>query len=125
MKGGIPNTQLNTFLLRSMRGSNLYEEPSVTARRHPFMDAYWEDKIADMSRIEIPMYLVGSYGLEIAAAELDGFHRVASRDKWLRITEKGLWNDQYTPENVEDYRRFLDRYLKGVDNGWERTPGSG
>ncbi|MFW7347924.1 MAG: CocE/NonD family hydrolase [Pigmentiphaga sp.] len=122
MKGGIPNTRLNTFLLRSMRGSNLYEEPSVTAQRHPLMNAYWEDKIADMSRIEIPMYLVGSYGLEIAAAELDGFHRVASRDKWLRITEKGLWNDQYTPENVEDYRRFLDRYLKGLDNGWERTP---
>jgi len=88
MKGGIPNTRLNTFLLRSMRGSNRYEEPSVTAQRHPLMNAYWEDKIADMSRIEIPMYLVGSYGLEIAAAELDGFHRVASRDKWLRASPR-------------------------------------
>ncbi|MPS26648.1 MAG: CocE/NonD family hydrolase [Alcaligenaceae bacterium] len=122
MKGGIPNTRLNTVLTRSMRGSNRYEEPSVMASRQPLMNAYWEDKIADMSKVEVPMYLVGSYGLEVQAAEMDGFFRAASRNKWLRITDKGTWADQYMPENVDDTRRFFDRYLKGVDNGWEQTP---
>lgn len=26
------------------------------------------------------------------------------------------------PENVEDLRRFFDKYLKGIENGWEQTP---
>ena len=25
-------------------------------------------------------------------------------------------------ENVEDLRRFFDKYLKGIENGWEQTP---
>jgi hypothetical protein len=28
----------------------------------------------------------------------------------------------FTPENLEDLRRFFDRYLKGIRNGWELTP---
>lgn len=122
LKGGIPNTRLNMLLTKSMRGTGLYEEPYRMAAKQPLMHPYWEDKVADLGKIKIPMYLVGSYGLEVQAAELDGFALVASKDKWLRITDKGLWTDQYTPENVDDVRRFFDRYLKGVDNGWEKTP---
>lgn len=32
------------------------------------------------------------------------------------------WYDYYSPENVEDLRRFFDHYLKNIDNGWEQTP---
>ena len=32
------------------------------------------------------------------------------------------WPDTYNPENLEDLKRFYDRYLKGIHNGWEMTP---
>lgn len=47
---------------------------------------------------------------------------MASKEKWLRVHNTQEWFDYYTPENVEDLRRFFDHYLKGIDNGWENTP---
>ena len=47
---------------------------------------------------------------------------MASKEKWLRVHNTSEWFDYYTPENVEDLRRFFDHYLKGIDNGWEQTP---
>jgi predicted acyl esterase len=32
------------------------------------------------------------------------------------------WPDYYDRANVEDLRKFFDHYLKGLDNGWEKTP---
>lgn len=32
------------------------------------------------------------------------------------------WPDYYEDANLNDLLRFFDRYLKGVDNGWEDTP---
>jgi predicted acyl esterase len=32
------------------------------------------------------------------------------------------WPDQFTPKNLDDLKRFFDRYLKEVHNGWEMTP---
>ena len=32
------------------------------------------------------------------------------------------WPDTYAPQNLEDLKRFYDRYLRGIRNGWEITP---
>lgn len=40
----------------------------------------------------------------------------------LRFHSTQEWHDLYQPENTDDLQRFYDRYLKGVDNGWETTP---
>lgn len=32
------------------------------------------------------------------------------------------WPDSYNPENLEDLKKFFDRYLKDIHNGWEFTP---
>jgi predicted acyl esterase len=40
----------------------------------------------------------------------------------LRWTLTQEWHDIYQPENIDDLQRFFDKYMLGVDNGWEKTP---
>jgi putative CocE/NonD family hydrolase len=53
---------------------------------------------------------------------LDSFQRIPSREKWLRVHNTQEWPDYYDPKYTGDLRRFFDRYLKGIENGWENTP---
>jgi putative CocE/NonD family hydrolase len=53
---------------------------------------------------------------------LEGFKQLGSKDKWLRIHDGWEWPDYYTSENLEDLRKFFDHFLKGQNNGWEKTP---
>lgn len=40
----------------------------------------------------------------------------------LRIHDTQEWYDLYQPWANDDLQRFFDKYLKGIDNGWETTP---
>jgi len=122
-RGGIPNTEFCEFVIKRMRGKNRVEDVPAMLRKHPFMNGYWEDKRAKPEKIQVPAYVVGSWTSGIHThGTLDGFRRISSKDKWLRVHNTQEWPDYYTPENVEDLRRFFDRYLKGIENGWEKTP---
>lgn len=84
---------------------------------------YWEDKRAELEKITVPAYIVASYTSPIHTyGTLEGYRRIASENKWLRIHNTGEWDDYYNPEHTEDLRRFFDHYLMGKENGWEQTP---
>ena len=53
---------------------------------------------------------------------LEGYRRISSKEKWLRIHNTGEWDDYYNKAHTEELRKFFDRYLKGENNGWESTP---
>lgn len=90
---------------------------------HPTMNNWWEDKEAELEKIEVPAYIVASYTNPIHTyGSLEGYRRISSKEKWLRIHNTGEWDDYYNPAHTEDLRRFFDRYLKGEQNGWENTP---
>jgi predicted acyl esterase len=117
-RGGIPDAGFDEYITSGMTGAgNRAEAPYKMVVKYPLMHPYWEDKIADVKKIRIPVYSVGAYG-----RDLQGFLDVASKEKWLRIENKGEWNDQYDPVNQKDVLLFFDRYLKGIQNGWEKTP---
>ncbi len=85
-------------------------------------NAYWEDKVADLEKIDVPAYIVASYTNPIHTyGTLEGYRRISSKEKWLRIHNTGEWDDYYNSEHTEDLRRFFDRYLKDEENGWEKT----
>ncbi|MGN0553709.1 MAG: CocE/NonD family hydrolase, partial [Oscillospiraceae bacterium] len=86
-------------------------------------NAYWEDKAAELEKIDVPAYIVASYTNPIHTyGTLEGYRRISSKEKWLRIHNTGEWDDYYNPEHVEDLRKFFDRYLMDNPNGWENTP---
>lgn len=117
-RGGIPDAGFNAYITSGMTGSdNFVEAPYLMIAKYPLMSPYWEDKIVQMKNIQIPVYSVGSYG-----GDLEGFRAIASKQKWLRIHNKGEWTDQYDPVNQQDLLRFFDRYMKDRENDWEKTP---
>lgn len=120
--GGVPEVGFIGMALQMMCGPNRMEDNGAMILKYPLMNAYWKDRIAQVENIEIPAYVVASYNPLHAHGTFDAYRRMASRDKWLRIHNTQEWSDYYNPENLEDLRRFFDRYLKGIDNGWEKTP---
>lgn len=75
-----------------------------------------------IKNINVPAYVVASFSNDLNSySTARGFIRLHGQ-KWLRYHDNQEWPDYYDPSNVEDLRRFFDRYLKDIDNDWERTP---
>ena len=122
-RGGIPDFGFPHMLSRSFVGKNRREDLAAEAEAHPLMDAFWKTKVPDFEKITVPAYVVASYSNSIhTPGTFRGWRKIASAEKWLRIHNNMEWPDYYEEENRADLRRFFDRYLKGEDNGWEKTP---
>ncbi|MES3001842.1 MAG: CocE/NonD family hydrolase [Pseudomonadota bacterium] len=124
MRGGMPDTGFAGLLQNgSFFGKNQKEDILAEAARDPLMSELWENKIPDFERINVPAFVVASYSNTLhTAGTFRAWRRLASQDKWLRIHNTQEWPDYYDEANVEDQRRFFDRYLMDIDNGWETTP---
>ena len=93
-------------------------------RAHPLNDAWYRERSGRLDRIEIPALVVanwGGLGLHLRGTIM-GYLGLASRDKWLKVQSGSYFLTFLLPESVALQRRFFDRYLKGLDNGWEREP---
>jgi len=124
MRGGMPDTGFAQQLQNgSFFGKKSKEDVISEAERYPLMNTLWENKIPDFDKVEVPAYVVASYSNTLhTAGTFRAWRRIASEQRWLRIHNSQEWPDYYDEANVEDLRRFFDRYLKDDDNGWESTP---
>ncbi|WP_273735299.1 CocE/NonD family hydrolase [Mycolicibacterium septicum] len=121
--GGIPEIGFTGMINNMLQGVGNLEDAVTMNRKHPFKDVYWQDKVAAMDKVEIPVYVCAGWTNPLhAKGSIEGFRRMAGDEKWLRAHRNFEWPDYYTSENLEDLRRFFDRYLKGIRNGWELTP---
>jgi uncharacterized protein len=123
VRGGIQAPYQRDVILETFSGKGVLEDIPAMTILHPHFDEYWQDKCAPLERIEVPAYVVASYtSIFHTHGGIEGFRRISSRNKWLRIHNSNEWPDLYEESNVEDLRRFFDHYLKGVNNGWHQTP---
>lgn len=123
-RGGIPNPAFPEKIAETFASAHgLLEDQPRMIVEYPFLNEYWQDKQARLSRIKIPAYVVASYTNPVHThGTFAGFREISSKDKWLRVHLTQEWNDFYNPTNVADLTKFFDHYLKGEDNGWEKTP---
>jgi uncharacterized protein len=121
-RGGVPRTAFPAYVRDKMYGRGRVEDPIAMLGKHPLFDEYWADKLPDLSRIEVPAYVVASYSNPVHVASTLRNWADLPGEKWLRIHNSQEWPDFYEPRNVADLRRFFDRYLREADNGWEATP---
>lgn len=122
-RGGIPDPVFNSDILSHLYGNNSTEDTSAMIEGFPMMNAYWEDKGAELEKIDVPAFVVASWSNPIHVnGTLEGFRRISSKDKWLRVHNTMEWPDYYDPAHTDDLRRFFDRYLKDIRNNWEQTP---
>ena len=94
----------------------------MVLENHGLMNEYWDDKSAKMEQITVPAYVVvdGIATLHTTGAA-EGYRRLSSREKWMRLNANQEWYDQYNPESEEDVLKFLDYYLKQKANEWTQT----
>lgn len=121
-KGGAPMVGFNEFVFRDVTGEYV-EDHMAMLKEHPLMDAYWEDKVAKLENIRIPVYMTAgwSHQLHITGA-FNAWQRVKSPKKWIRMHREFEWEDLVTPSSMRDLKEFFDRYLREINNGWELTP---
>jgi len=90
----------------------------------PLNGPWYEERSARLDRIEIPALVVanwGGLGLHLRGTIL-GWLGIASKEKWLKVQSGSYFLTFLLPESVALQRKFFDRYLKGIGNGWEREP---
>jgi predicted acyl esterase len=87
----------------------------------PLNGPWYEERSAQLDRIRIPALVVanwGGLGLHLRGTIL-GWFGIASGEKWLKIQSGSYFLTFLLPGSVALQRRFFDRYLKDIDNGWE------
>ena len=91
---------------------------------HPLIDYYYKERAPDWDKVKVPMLTAanwGGQGLHLRG-NTEAYVRAASEEKWLEIHGIEHWTEFYTDYGVELQRRFLDHFLKGEDNGWDKQP---
>jgi len=92
-------------------------------RAHRLDDGYFKERSAAVENIEVPVFSRGNWGglgLHLRG-NTEGYSRAGSKQKWLEMHGYEHWTEYYTLEGRAMMRKFFDHFLKGVDNGWEKT----
>jgi predicted acyl esterase len=120
--GGVPNPDYHEHILNSVACKGWIEDITAMLEKYPYMNEYWEDKITKWENITIPAYCTCGWVHHHLRGSLEGFRRIKSPKKWLRAHRDFEWPDSYNRDNLEDLKKFWDRYCKDINNGWEFTP---
>jgi predicted acyl esterase len=128
--GGIPETRFvpTWFKVRIRRGRNprfpLAEDFLADRARHVLDDDYWARKRPILENIEVPALVCASWsdhGLHTRGS-VEGFVRMSSRQKWLFTHGRKKWETFYSEEALACQKRFLDHFLRGLENGQDQVP---
>lgn len=119
---GIPAIDFHRFIWSVFRGRGYIIDNVAMAEEYPLMNAYWESKLPAFDTITIPAYITAGWNHIHLRGAMNAFMSLGSKKKWLRAHREFEWADSYMWWNLEDLKRFFDRYLKGLRNGWEATP---
>jgi uncharacterized protein len=121
-ENGIPCPGFVNFVMGDQGGPSYIEDFVDMLREYPTINAYWESKIPRFEKVKVPAYVTGGWSHLHLRGAINGFRKIRSPKKWLRVHRDFEWPDSYAWWNMEDLKRFFDRYLKGIRNGWELTP---
>ena len=119
---GIPAPGFVSFVYTIFRGPGYIDDPVAMLSEYPFINGYWKSHMPRLEDVKVPAYVCAGWSHIHLLGTLNAWRRISSENKWLRIHREFEWPDAYAWQNMEDLRRFFDRYLKGVRNGWEATP---
>ncbi|PYI32152.1 X-Pro dipeptidyl-peptidase C-terminal non-catalytic domain-containing protein [Aspergillus indologenus CBS 114.80] len=93
-------------------------------RRSSTSSPFWEDKRADLTRVQCPVYIRGSDVSSIhTMGSVRAWLELPHDQKWIRWGSKQEWYELYScPDSLDELFQYFERYLKGIPNDWEKTP---
>jgi hypothetical protein len=128
--GGIPETKFLPiwFKMRIKHGRNrrfpLAEDFLADRAAHELDDAYWNSRRPILENIQLPALVCASWsdhGLHTRGS-IEGFERISSRQKWMFTHGRKKWETFYSEEALSWQKRFLDHFLRDIDNGMDQVP---
>ena len=92
-------------------------------KSRPLVDPWYQERHPDWSRVTVPLLSAGNWGGQNLhlRGNTEGYLAAASPQKWLELHGIAHWTHYYTDYGVKLQKRFFDHFLKGEENGWERT----
>jgi predicted acyl esterase len=93
-------------------------------RRHALDDEWHRARSAQFGRIRTPLLSAANwagFGLH-ERGNFEGFTESAAEEKWLEVHPGRHEEWFYLPYGVDLQMRFMDHFLKGEANGWDREP---
>ena len=120
--GGIPSPAFSELIWYDFRGPGLQPDPSYMIQKNDLFNEYWQNHAVDLEKIRIPVYVCAGYSHFHLRGSMEGYRKIKSHKKWLRMHRDFEWPDFNKPENIQDLKLFFDRFLKNINNGWEMTP---
>ncbi len=89
-------------------------------RRHPFIDEYYAEHTADISKVTVPLFSAGNWGGQglHLRGNVEGYLGASSVQKWLEMHGIEHWTHFYTDYGRSAQKKFFDFFLKGEDTGW-------
>lgn len=93
-------------------------------KSHPLYDEWHRERTIDLSLVEVPVLSAANWGGQgiHPRGNFNGFVEASSSQKWLEVHGDTHWTHFYSAYGRDVQKRFFDHFLKGVDNGWDRTP---
>jgi len=123
--GGIPSNFPTFWLKHRLKYSTTKVEAIADMMvDHPLDDSYWDTKRPDLSKIDVPAYVIASWsdqGLHTRGT-LAAFEQISSPHRYLEVHGRKKWEYYHQPSTVNRQRQFFDRYLKDIDNGVDDWP---
>ncbi len=127
--GGITETTFWRYVMASLHRRDLtpgttVEDVKELIEQHPLFDEMWQERRGDFAKITVPMYVGASFSCQGSHTRgtIQAWREASSEKKWIEIHGRKEWEVYYGREASERVLRFLDHFLRGIDNGFEETP---
>ncbi|CAO1637517.1 unnamed protein product [Jaminaea pallidilutea] len=131
MRGGRPNFAFNNVILHSFFGCQTIKslKKEDVLPEHEFDDTYWAHMRPDISRIEVPTYMLASYtsGLH-PVGSVQIFLDAPAKEKWLRFHDSQEWYDITRQSSLNLLQSFYDTFCldgaarEAAHARWSKTP---
>jgi predicted acyl esterase len=105
-------------------GANRSEPGNTRSTAKLATDDYWDARIPDLSKVEVPLFSAGNWGghgLHLRG-NIEGFLGAASDQKWLEVHGGAHWTHFYTEHGRELQKKFFGHFLKDETTGWDEQP---
>ena len=99
---------------------NAYQE----LKKHPFDDQWHRDRSVDLTKITIPFISCANWGGQgiHPRGNFNAFIEAPAKQKWLEAHGDSHWALFSSGYGLNLQKRLFDHFLKGIDNGWDKTP---
>lgn len=91
---------------------------------HPLFDDWHKARAVDLSKVQVPFLSAANWGGQgiHPRGNFNAFVQASSEQKWLEAHGDTHWTHFYSSYGRDLQKRFFDHFLKGEDNGFDRTP---